>query len=139
MKQRSCVRRLLCHRALFMGVMTCLCCSMLATAALAGSKNGRDDATWIGPFGGLWSVAANWSGGEVPNGSDWNVFIDSDGGTASSVHVNSNYTVGGLTIDTGDMVHIDNGDDLYHAGGSVLNNGQLHLNSTGSVTYFRLS
>lgn len=113
--------------------------SLVAQAVGAGQR-GRSDATWIGPLDGLWSVADNWSGGVVPNGADWNVFIDSDGGVDSCAHVNGSYTVGGLTIDAGDKLRIDNNVRLYLADGTVVtNNGELHLDSAGNYTYLWLS
>ncbi len=125
---------------ILVGTAVAMACSYLVTPAHAGSRNGRADATWIGPFDGLWSVAGNWSGGVVPNGGDWNVYIDSDGGTNSCAHVNGNYTVGNLTIDAGDKLRVDNDRSLYLPDGAIVtNHGGLHLDATTWYTSLYLT
>ncbi|MBK9121404.1 MAG: hypothetical protein IPM18_17635 [Phycisphaerales bacterium] len=99
------------------------------------------DAVWNGGSGS-WNTAANWSGIVVPNNAGGNVFraiIDSTNPVASVVTLNTNVTIGGLVIDAGDEVIIDNARILTIAGGPIENAGTLRIGSAGGNTYLLLS
>jgi hypothetical protein len=55
--------------------------------------------SWAGPNGGLWSVAANWSPAQVPQGGDTVVFGDTDGQNTNSTDDGIS-AVAGLAIDS---------------------------------------
>ncbi len=120
-------------RAVSAIVTAVLLAVLSATAARAGT-----DATWVGPYGGNWSVAENWDPAVVPNGAGYDVLIDTDSGVASSVLLNGTYTVGTLTIDAGDQLTISNNHNLYPTG-NVFNNGLLAIEATLSATYLRIA
>ena len=97
-------------------------------------------ATWIGGATGDWSVASNWTRTGVPNniGSTFYfVVVDGNVGTASAVSLtNLSPTISTLTIGGNDSLSIGNSLTLTLAGGSLANDGQLFMNSTGTQTNF---
>lgn len=90
------------------------------------------DATWIGPSGGSWSVAANWSTGTVPGVPD-NVVID---GTASNktVTTGTDYQVGvtNLNVTAGDSLILGRG--LSLPGPTFNNDGTIGFAASSSST-----
>jgi hypothetical protein len=91
---------------------------------------------WIGPAASNWNNSANWSAG-VPNnagGNTFNVFIDNGRLGTSAVTLDISPTINNLTIDADDSLAISNGNSLTIAGTSILNAGNISLNSTGSST-----
>ncbi|MBL9148535.1 MAG: hypothetical protein JNM94_07555 [Phycisphaerae bacterium] len=105
--------------------------AVTATPAFAGITS-----NWVGPNGGLWSTAANWSAGipgtpGVPNGS-----ITVRRGTMT-VNLNTTLSMGGLTIGPGcTLVQPDNFDLTLT---SLVNDGVWALNSVGNLTDIRLN
>ncbi len=98
------------------------------------------DSTWNGGTGN-WNASGNWTPSVVPNGSSYNVFIDGGNiGINSFVNLDTSATIGNLTVDTGDTLDIDNGHILTMGlnGGSIINNGNISLSSSGSGTYLRI-
>src|SRR5690348_8230502 len=60
------------------------------------------EAIWIGPVGGAWSAAANWSTGAVPNsGTDCYLGSSYPGGTNNSSIITSDITVESVTCASG--------------------------------------
>ncbi len=93
--------------------------------------------TWNGGTGD-WEDGSFWNNG-IPNSADADVFIDGGmTGVASVVTMQSNKTVGRLTLDAGDTLDLANNVDFFiqngaFAGsGSLINNGSINFNSTGS-------
>jgi len=122
-------------RALIQGkglrfVSFCMFIILLSGSAFAA------DINWIGGTGN-WNEIGNWAGG-MPGSSD-DVLID-DGNLATSfVNLNTNASIGTLTLDTGDTLNINNSESLTVSGGSIVNNGEILINSTGSNTYLYIS
>ena len=107
----------------------------------AASLCAQTAATWNGGTGS-WSDGSFWSTGGAPNGSQYDVFIDGGKtGTASVVTMDGYYTVGRLTLDAGNTLNLaDNIDFFINNGafagsGSLVNNGTINFNSTGSGIY----
>lgn len=120
-----------------LGVRACTLGSMLVALCVATAVQAQD-TTWIGPYDSGWSIAGNWDTGVVPDGSSYHAIIDANGANAASVILNGNYTVGQLTVDAGDLLHVSNGYDFHLYDATVLNNGTISLESTGSYTRFYL-
>ena len=114
--------------------------AMLVVAACLPTSawGGGADAVWVGPPDGSWSVADHWDPAVVPNGSAFNVLIDTNDGVSSSVLLNGDYAVGSMTIDFGDMLRISNARTLIALPGPVHNNGTLQLEASSAYTYFRI-
>ncbi|HNE14339.1 MAG TPA: LEPR-XLL domain-containing protein, partial [Accumulibacter sp.] len=102
--------------------------------------------TWVGPAGGDWNVAANWSKGAVPIATD-NVYIGLPTGhavvvTSGTVTVNSLTCEGDLTLSGGAMMNLNGVSkvkgSLVLAGGTLGGTGALtvvdRLNVTAAST-----
>ena len=91
-------------------------------------------AIWLGGNGAYHSTNG-WSGGVVPNGINFDVFIDGGNGTNSVVtgSVNTNTEVDTLTIDAGDRLILSNNSN-FTVGSLIDNNGDLELTSLGNAT-----
>jgi autotransporter-associated beta strand protein len=72
--------------------------------------------TWIGPAGGLWSNAANWSGGKPTSGEPGGTIVQFGANTTSSVDI------AGLTVD-----------EIHFTGASNTISGSTALTISGSV------
>jgi hypothetical protein len=95
------------------------------------------DYQWIKGADGDWSESSSWSPSGVPNGGGNTATIDGSGSNVL-VTITGNYTIGGLAVDTGDSLGIENNNALYlgssGSGATVTNNGTIQLESTGSIT-----
>jgi fibronectin-binding autotransporter adhesin len=105
--------------------------TVTATPAFAGITS-----NWVGPNGGLWNNAANWSAGVpgspgVPNGS-----ITVRRGTMT-VNLNTSPSMGGLTIGEGCTLSQPN--DVDFALTSLVNDGVWAVSSAGNITDIRLN
>ena len=122
---------------------TAAACTLLFVAGslAATSAHAQTFFTWNGGTGN-WSDAAFWTGG-VPNSNLADVFVDGGKAINSVVNVNGAYTVGRLTISTGDTVNLNNGQSFtlssaggFAGAGTLNNNGAFTVGSTGSFTDF---
>jgi YVTN family beta-propeller protein len=93
---------------------------------------------WTGGASGSWNTGSNWSGGTVPNGAGVNVCINDGNTTPSAVTVNSNITIGSLTIDSGSSLTIANNVD-FGVSGNIYNAGQIIVNAGGNGTAFSMN
>jgi len=80
--------------------------SLIMPAARAAVTN----VTWLGGAG-IYSDAAKWVGGVVPNNAanTFVVFIDGGNVVSSIVTGNVNATINALTVDAGDTFRLENG------------------------------
>jgi hypothetical protein len=91
---------------------------------------------WTGGTGNQWSAAGNWNNG-VPNSSAANAMISS--ATNNPVLVNGSFTVGDLTIGTGNSMNVSLGQSLTVDGPSLANNGTLTvLGGSGNNTFLSI-
>ena len=113
----------------------------LVGAILLAPAQSHAAIVWNGGVGN-WSTAGNWTGG-VPNASNADVQVDNGNAVNSTVSVDGFFTVGRLTISSGDTVGINNAQQLTisDAGGfgSIINNGTLSINAGGSFTFLNIS
>jgi len=86
---------------------------------------------WTNPNGGKWDVAANWSTGVVPSGSDV-VTIDTAGAATITIQSGDNIQVQSLTTASDDTLSITGGSLTVTAGQSILD-GPLSM-AGGSLT-----
>jgi YVTN family beta-propeller protein len=106
------------------------------TSAVA-SNCAPGDILWIGGASGVWSNAANWSGGVVPNGTV-HVCINGAQSPASQVTLDTSVSVGGLTINAGNTLTLGNGTNLA-VSGTISNSGIITITSGNSNTYLRIN
>ena len=120
--------------------------ALAASIALVGAillAPGQSHAAivWNGGVGN-WSAAGNWTGG-VPNASNADVQVDNGNVVNSTVSVDGFFTVGRLTISSGDAVGINNAQQLTisDAGGfgAIINNGTLSINAGANQTFLNIS
>ncbi len=104
---------------------------LTAAAALPARAQQTPD-TWNGGTGN-WSDPTFWNNG-VPNSTSADVFIDGGKtGVNSVVTMDNSYTVGRLTVDTGDTLTTNNGTTLtvstggFAGSGSIIDNGTINL------------
>ena len=119
----------------------CILTGLISSALLLpwlSSAPAQTDAIWTGGTGN-WSNAALWSPAGVPNGVPYNVLLDNGNAANSIVDLDMWATVGGLTIDAGDMLRINNGNRLILSGATVNNAGTILINPNGSTTYLFIS
>ena len=90
-------------------------------------------AVWRGGTGN-WSNSLLWLPTTVPNGSIYNVLIDNGNPLNSVVILDISVTIGGLTIDAGDVLAMNNGVNLVLSNAAVQNAGVLSLNTGGAPT-----
>lgn len=100
-------------------------------------------ATWNGGSS-AWSNPVNWTFSTPPSPptttpnntvtDQFDVFVDGGAGGNSSANIDTFTFINTLNVSVGDTVGINNNRDLVIQGGSVVNNGQINLNSTGSDT-----
>jgi len=117
-----------------------VCAIGLAVCGRAGAA--QVDAVWFGGVGN-WNSPGNWLGGVVPNngGDTYNVKIDNGNAAVSSVTLDMAPAIDNITIDAGEMLSINNGQQFFVAtgagAGTINNAGTLVLNSGGGHTYIR--
>jgi hypothetical protein len=93
--------------------------------------------TWDGSVSNLWGTAANWLPNIVPNASTASAIINSS--LNNPVLVNGSFTVGDLTIGTGNSINVSLGQNLTVDGPSLANNGTLTvLGGSGSNTFLNI-
>ena len=92
--------------------------------------------TWLGGTGN-WSVAANWSTGVVPNSTSTNVCIDNGNDLNSVVTLDTNASVGNLTVDSLDSLIIGNNRILVVAG-TISNDGLISVEATANNTFLQI-
>src|SRR5262245_16005580 len=112
--------------------------------AIGPFAHGADfSTTWVGPASSNWNIGANWSGGNFPtlnnpSGAAYFAFIDGGNAQNSTVALNINATLKGLTISSGDTLNVGNFLTLTVNGDSVTsaisNAGTISLNSAPSAT-----
>ena len=103
-------------------------CAAAAQAAFVSS-------TYVGPAGGNWDVASNWSAGVPDNGVDTFGAVIPAG---SSVLMNISAEVDSMSIGAGGLVTVGNSFDPSVVVGPVTNDGTILLASTGSSTELTL-
>jgi filamentous hemagglutinin len=109
-----------------------VCCSLLLATAAQGAFV---TSTYIGPPGGAWNTALNWSAGVPDNGIDTFEAVVPAG---ASVAMNINAEVDALTIGAGGLVTVNNGIDPILVTGPLSNDGTLLLSAAGAATDLRL-
>jgi len=92
------------------------------------------DVIWTGGTGN-WSNSVLWSPAGVPDGVLFNVLLDNGNVANSIVSLDTSVTIGGLTIDAGDLLQIEGGGALTLTNALVNNAGTLWLNSLGGGAY----
>ena len=124
--------------------------------ALQPSLTNAATRVWLNTAGGDWSVAANWSGGQVPGAAD-TVLINTDGTYAVTVSAGADFgslTLGGgagiqtllwsnsylagvLTVATNGVLDFGGDGSKIFIGGSITNYGLIRWPNTGpgSVTF----
>jgi hypothetical protein len=89
---------------------------------------------------GSWHIANNWNPAVIPN-SPYHLAWIRHPTQNVTVSLNSSAVVGGLEIDTGNALQVANSVSMHFGqpGGTttIINNGIIHLNSSGSPTYFQ--
>ncbi len=102
--------------------------TLLFAALVVANVSSAAVVTWTNTNGGLWSGAANWSGGAVPTAGD-DVFITTAGtySVTQDVHVTvASLTLGGVS---GRQTLTNSGTTLVMSGSSAVNsNGVIALN-----------
>jgi len=106
-------------------------------ALVAGAHAAFVTATYVGPNGGSWSVAANWSPAVVPNdGADtYHAVINFPG----TVNMPAAVAITQLTLGPASTVVVANGIDPVFSGPTFTNDGLYRLSSGGSFTQFQLN
>jgi hypothetical protein len=114
---------------------------VMAVTVVLARIGGADvvETTWVGPPGGSWSLAANWSpSAHAPNngagGDTYRVFIDTNDLESASVVLDTPVIIDDLTVDAGDMLTFSDGSDLGLALGPLTNNGTVFVSSSGALT-----
>ena len=116
------------RRFIAAGLAAVLCCAS-APPALAV------DFTWDNTAGGNWSDPNNWTpGGGPPTTLGNTAHIDNDALNNVTVFLDINAAINSLTVDLSDTLSFNDGFDLNVNSGTFLNNGQIDLNSSGSLT-----
>lgn len=109
--------------------------ALIVVVALCTKASAQTTVIWTGGTGN-WSNAALWSPAGVPQGPLFNVLIDNGNAVNSVVDLDTSATIGGLTIDAGDQLIINNSRELTLFSSAIVNNaGNLTFNSTGSGAF----
>ena len=95
------------------------------------------DTIWTGGASGNWSKAANWSTGAVPN-NGVHVCINNAKSPVSSVTLDTNVSIGGLTIDPGNSLTLADNTALT-VSGTIANSGLITILSNGHNTYLEMN
>ncbi|MCA9285293.1 MAG: hypothetical protein KDA22_08775, partial [Phycisphaerales bacterium] len=103
-------------------------------ALIFATPLGNDNATWVGPFGGLWNNPGNWSPRVVPLNNGITYFVTVSPPGAGQAIFNVSGSVDLLTIGPDDEVVLANGQSLGIAQGSLTGNGTLTMGSVGNQT-----
>ena len=97
------------------------------------------DYTWVKGSDGNWDESTSWNPEGVPNGDSDTAAIETVADV--TVTMNGSYTLGGLTVGSGDSLTMSDGAWLTigssGSGGTLTNNGTIFLNST-TTTYTQL-
>ncbi len=111
--------------------------AVLALAWFTALPTWAQTTDWTGGASNLWSDTGNWDNG-VPNSSTTNAMINAS--LNNPVLVNGSFTVGDLTVGTGNSMNISLGQTLTVDGPSLANNGTLTVlgGSSGSNTYLNI-
>ena len=103
--------------------------------AAGGVCSAQQTASWLNPVDGLWSDAANWSGGVVPDNSGGNTFIAEilvPG--AYRVTVDTDISLSGLSVAApGSSLLLDASDRRFESVGSNLLDGVDVMGTGGST------
>ena len=121
-----------------MKTLHALAFALLILASLSRPAQALTNVAWTGGTGN-WSNAALWSPAGVPNGVLYNVLLDNGNVLNSIVDLDMWATIGGLTIDAGDMLRINNGNVFTLSNATVNNAGTILINPDGSTTYLLIS
>jgi hypothetical protein len=106
-------------------------CAIIVFTVLASTSVFAIEAVWIGGPVGTFSDPTNWSTGNVPSGVLTNATIDANPAQATAVVIDLNVDFGGLTVDAGDSLHIQNG--VLAATDATTIAGTLSLGATGRL------
>jgi hypothetical protein len=106
------------------------CAAAAAAVTLLDQRSASAQTIWNGGTGN-WNTAANWSTGTFPNGSTTNVLIDNGNAAASTVTLNTTVSVNNLTIDAGDALLYQIGQQLSVYGNATIN-GILDTSNGGA-------
>ncbi|MCG6878823.1 MAG: hypothetical protein LJE96_06705, partial [Deltaproteobacteria bacterium] len=123
---------------IFLAFLVCSALIFWASCAFGAVVSGTD-YTWIKGSDGNWNESTSWNPEGVPNGSGDTATVDT--ATDVTVTMNGSYTLGGLTVGSGDRVLIDNAQTLIvgasASGGTIINNGTILLDATAGYTHLR--
>ncbi len=119
-----------------------LCLSLALLLAAGGGLlplSAQTVTTWNGGTSN-WEDGSFWSNG-IPNSADADVFIDGGKtGTASVVTLQSQKTVGRLTLDSGDTLNLNSNLTIqagaFAGSGSIINNGEIDGPPGASLNIF---
>jgi hypothetical protein len=90
--------------------------------------------TWTGSVSSFWSNPSNWSPNTVPNSSAANVSIT--GSANNPIQIDISPTIGNLAVGVSNTLDMS-GVNLYVAGTSVANSGQINVGSaSGDATLY---
>ncbi len=107
-----------------------------AVAARSLPLRGDTPESYIGADQGLWSNAANWSGGLVPQNSTGQTFaVTLDQSTALTVQLDTPTTIDSLSVSSLEALDVLAGIPLFLAEGSLQNSGDIVINSTGALVF----
>ncbi|MFK7758894.1 MAG: GC-type dockerin domain-anchored protein [Phycisphaerales bacterium] len=111
--------------------------SVGAVIALAGSSAGAQMIDWAAPVDGDWSVAANWSGSNVPNVAGEDAVLGLSG--AYTVFANSNFGMDNLFINNTLATLAIEPSRTLTVFANMVNDGTVIVNSNGTVFNSALS
>ncbi|WP_309385876.1 MBG domain-containing protein [Cerasicoccus frondis] len=109
-------------------------CSALATLTFSHLSHATN-ATWVGGSSS-WGTESNWFDFQIPNSTDFDVFIDGGAAGDSAVSYNISATINSLNISVGDSLNLTNNRylGLNLEGNALHNDGLLSLSSVGNTT-----
>ncbi|MCG8407599.1 MAG: hypothetical protein MI923_20575 [Phycisphaerales bacterium] len=126
-------------KRIYSHMFSALLAALLIAITTSNAGSAQLDIVWNGGSGD-WDTVGNWDLVLVPNnGADtYNVLIDDGNVTASDVTLSLIRTVDNVTLDSDDVLSINNTARLRIANGGVIDNaGTINLNSTGNDTYIQ--
>ena len=103
-----------------------------------GAQNTHAQSNWNGGTGD-WNVSTNWTPNGVPNSTSTDVSITGTSSIPSSVTLdNLTAEVHNLSLDSFSTLSISAGQELYVAGPSLSNAGQINVGVVGNPGYLAL-
>lgn len=121
------------------GIGVGVCAAMVAGTSAWGETV---IALWNSANSGDWNSRSNWAPSLVPNNTGetvYEVHIGGDEKPDVTVNLNMMPTIEALVVHSGDLLQFGNSFDLIIAGGVIVNDGTILLNSVGGLTDFTFS